>query len=126
MEIWVFGNPDLAVDAVPIQILPRLRAAFPDHQFIHQDPLDEWEMPRRLMIIDTIQGIPSVQAFTSLDAFQNAPHVTMHDFDLGTQLQFMQKLGKLSEEMVIFGVPAGYGPDGAFDQLVPLLRQYGL
>lgn len=125
-EVWVFGNPDLTEDAVPIQLLPRLRSDFPKHQFVHQDPLDEWDMPDRLYIIDTIQGINAVTIFTSIDAFQEAPHVTMHDFDLVTQLQFMQKLGKLPWELVIFGVPAGLSADAAYDQLVPLLRQSGL
>lgn len=126
MEVWVFGNPDLTEDATPIQLLPKLRATFPEHTFVHQDPLDEWHMPERLYIIDTVQGVDVVSVFTSLDAFQNAPHVTMHDFDLGTQLQFMKKLGKLPNELFMFGIPAHLPADVAFDQLAGLLRQYGL
>ncbi|MFZ6036138.1 MAG: hypothetical protein ACOYUK_03270 [Patescibacteria group bacterium] len=126
MQVWVFGNPDLSEDAVPVRLLPRLAQVFPHHLFIHQDPLDEWDMPERLYIIDTVQGVDLVSVFTSLEAFQNAPHVTMHDFDLGTQLQFMRKLGKLPRELFIFGIPSQLDPETAFSQLVPLLRQYGL
>lgn len=126
MEVWVFGNADLAEDSMPIELLPRLRKEFPRSTFIQQDPLDEWEMPQRLFIIDTVQGVELVSIFTSLDAFQNAPHVTMHDFDLGTQLQFMKKLGKLPKELFIFGIPPQLSRDDAFSQLAGLLRQYGL
>lgn len=125
-EIWVFGNPDLTQDALPIQLLPRLQREFSAHTFTHQDPLDEWKMPDPLYLIDTVEGVGLVSVFTSLNAFQQAPHVTMHDFDLGTQLQFMKKLGKLPQQLFIFGIPSHLTAAVAYDQLVPLLHQYGL
>ncbi len=125
-EIWVFGNPDLSGDNLPLQLLSRLQADFTRHTIVHQDPLDEWEMPDPLYIIDTVQGIESVQQFNSLEAFENSPHVTMHDYDLGTQLQFMQKLGKLPQRLVMFGIPPSLTADAAYGQLVHALRQSGL
>ncbi|MBI5037966.1 MAG: hypothetical protein HZC01_04675 [Candidatus Kerfeldbacteria bacterium] len=125
-EIWIFGNQDVAQDALPVQLMPRLQREFTQHRFTHQDPLDEWEMPDPLYLIDTVEGVNVVSVFTSLDAFQQAPHVTMHDFDLGTQLQFMNKLGKLPKQLFIFGIPSHLSAAVAYDQLVQLLRQYGL
>lgn len=107
MEIWVFGNPDLDEDALPIRILPKLRRMVPQHTFVVKDPLDEWVIPRELYIIDTVKGITRVERFDTLDAFAAAPRVSMHDFDLHTQLAMLDKLGKLPRT-VIFGVP----PDG--------------
>ncbi len=123
-EIWLFGNPDLPVDALPIKLLPKLKAAFPAVQFSVQDPLDEWEIPPSLTIIDTVQGLEHVQVFDSLDAFQQDRRVTMHDFDLGMQLQFLKKLGKLPSLRII-GVPPTLSEDEAFTQITAVLRHLG-
>ncbi|MFC1687117.1 hypothetical protein ACFL0L_00875 [Patescibacteria group bacterium] len=120
-EVWIFGNPDLPEDALPIKMVPKLKELFPDIQFILRDPLDEWDMPKKLVIIDTVKGINKVTPFTSLEHFQGVPHVTMHDFDLGSHLAFMQKLGKLPE-FVIYGVPDTISEEEALSQLGSLLR----
>lgn len=122
MEIWVFGNPDLAEDALPIRILPELRRAVPEHTFIIKDPLDEWVIPRELYIIDTVKGISRVERFDTLDAFAAAPRVSMHDFDLHTQLAMLDKLGKLPRT-VIFGVPPESTEEVAIIQLCEALRR---
>lgn len=123
MEFWIFGNADLPQDSTPIHLMPRLQAAFPEHTFVLKDPLDEWEpMPEHLRIIDTVVGLGRVQVFTNLDQFERTPSVTMHDFDLITQLHFLQKLGKL-KGITLYGVPETLPPDVAFTQLVAVLRQ---
>ncbi|RJO59001.1 hypothetical protein C4546_04190 [Candidatus Parcubacteria bacterium] len=104
MEIWIFGNPDLPEDSLPIKLLPVLQRRFPQHQFLIKDPLDEWEMPKELLIIDTIKGLGKVEVFDSLGQFENSPRVTMHDYDLFSNLAFLQKLKKLPK-FKIFGVP---------------------
>ncbi|MFA6908445.1 MAG: hypothetical protein WC289_01010 [Patescibacteria group bacterium] len=123
MEVWVFGNADLELDALPVRILPGLKKQFPEYTFVHKDPLDEWEMHGELMIIDTVRGISAVTRFTSIDDFIDAPRVTMHDFDLGTQLKFLQKLNKLPR-CTILGVPATLTEAEAIIQLQPFLRQF--
>lgn len=124
MDIWLFGNPDLSEDSLPLQMLPRLRQAFPHSTFTVQDPLDEWRLPGELFIIDTVKGIDCVRAFGSLDEFQEAPRVTMHDFDAVMELRLLQKLGKLPA-LKIFGVPPTLSMDEAFGQLSALLRDAG-
>ncbi len=122
MKIWVFGNADLAEDALPIRMLPSLKKAFPKITFIIQDPLDEWDIPEKLLIIDTVKGLTRVERFGTLDAFSAAPRVTMHDFDLYTQLAMLKKLGKLPST-TIFGIPLDLNEDEAVRQLGLLLRQ---
>jgi len=124
MEIWIFGNPDLAEDNLPIRILPQLQATFPHIRFSVKDPLDEWEPPKKLWIVDTVRGIDAVTMFSSLDQFQTGPRVSLHDFDLYSQLRLLQKIGKLPE-LVIYGVPPHLDANEAVNQLTRLIRQCG-
>lgn len=119
MMVYVFGNPDLQMDATPIRLVPELQKKFPQHEFIIRDPLDEWDsVPDPLVILDTIMGIDSVQEFTSLDTFEASPRVTMHDLDLWSQLQLLKKVGKL-KHVRIFGIPPGSDTQTAISQLMP-------
>jgi hypothetical protein len=124
MEIWLFGNPDLNSDSLPLKILPQLKKLFPKVNFIIQDPLEEWQLPPELFIIDTVRGLEKVEIFTALEKFQPTPRVTMHDFDLGTQLNWLKKLGVLPK-FTIFGIPKNISAADALKQLNYLLRQYG-
>jgi len=116
MEIWIFGNPDLPEDNLPIKLFPVLQKTYPQHKFILQDPLDEWQMPEGLFIIDTIKGLDKVEVFESLEQCEKTPNVTMHDYDLLTNLAFLKKLGKLPK-FKIFGLPPDLGLDEALNQL---------
>jgi hypothetical protein len=102
--IYVFGNPDLPMDSLPLRILHELRKKFPRIQFEVKDPNEEWEAPEELTIIDTVEGIREVTVFDDLSQFAAAPRVTMHDFDALTNLRYLQKLGKIKKVRVI-GVP---------------------
>lgn len=123
MEVWVFGNPDLKRDALPIKLLPQLKKHFPQINFVVQDPNEEWHLPKKLYIIDTVQGLTQVKVFTSLDDFTQPPAITMHDFDLGMQLGLLKKIGQLPP-VVIFGIPMKISPADALRELLPKLRQY--
>jgi hypothetical protein len=122
-HVWFFGNPDLPSDAIPLQLKDRLMAAFPSVHFEQKDPLDEWEdVPDPLIIIDTVKGIEAVTVFRSIDEFQKAPSITMHDYDLGTHLLFLKKLGKLPA-LIIIGVPPMLPNSQAFSQIQKTLEE---
>ncbi len=97
MTIYVFGNPDIPEDSLPLRILPRLRLAFPDISFEIKDPNEEWDVPENLTVIDTAVGINGIHVFSDLETFSNTPRVSLHDFDALTQLRYLQKLGKLKK-----------------------------
>lgn len=120
MTVFVFGNPDLPGDALPLMILPRLRERFPGSTFETKDPNEEWEVPEHLTVIDTVQGIDRVTAFPSLELFDRTPNLTVHDFDALSQLRLLQKLGKLKSVRVI-GVPPDAKPDAVLPTVVELL-----
>lgn len=104
MDVYIFGNPDLKEDSLPIKLIPELKKQFPSHRFIVKDPNEEWEIPEELVIIDTVLGIDKVTIFDDLKQFASTPRVSLHDFDAFTNLLYLQKLGKL-KKIKIIGVP---------------------
>lgn len=120
MVVFVFGNPDVSEDALPLKILPRLRERFSDIQFRTVDPNEEWDMPEDVVVIDTVMGIEKVMVFNELEKFIPAPRVTMHDFDALAQLRYLQKLGKIKKVTVI-GVPSALSENEAFNGISAIL-----
>jgi hypothetical protein len=59
--VLVFGNPDLAMDALPLSLVEELHRVRPDLSFVVKDPNEDWNIPRTLMVIDTVVGIDRVQ-----------------------------------------------------------------
>ncbi|MEK7181071.1 MAG: hypothetical protein AAB738_01910 [Patescibacteria group bacterium] len=104
MDVYIFGNPDLKEDSLPIRLIPELKKQFPSHRFIVKDPNEEWEIPEELVIIDTVLGINKVTVFEDLKQFTSTPRVSLHDFDAFTNLLYLQKLGKL-KKIKIIGLP---------------------
>lgn len=120
-SVYVFGNPDLAADALPVKILPRLAAMLPDVNFLVVDPNEEWDVPADLIVVDTVVGITAVTVFADLSAFARTPRVTLHDFDALTNLRLLQKLGQL-KAIKIIGVPPTIAEDQALQQITAALR----
>lgn len=121
MTIYIFGNPDLKMDCLPIKIFPELRKKFPEIEFSIIDPNEEWEVPEELIIIDTVVGIDTVKVFDDLKKFVPAPNISMHDFDAYANLRFLEKLGKLRKVKII-GVPARINPDSLLKNLVDIIN----
>lgn len=122
-EVWLFGNQDLADDSLPLKLKPLLAKEFPEVDFIIQDPLDEWPSREKLIIIDIVKGLEQVEVFTKLSDFTAGPLVTMHDFDLKTELEFRAKLGVLPP-FVIIGLPPKLRKEEAIEELKICLPQY--
>jgi hypothetical protein len=120
--VYVFGNPDLPADSLPLELIPKLEKRFPKIRFEIKDPNEEWDVPEELIIIDTVVGIKKVVVFDDLATFVAAPRVTMHDFDALTNLRYLQKLGKLKTIKVI-GVPPEMHPDEALASVVAELNK---
>ncbi|MFA6603273.1 MAG: hypothetical protein WCT10_00355 [Patescibacteria group bacterium] len=106
MIVYIFGNPDLPEDSLPLKLIPELQKLRPDVVFEIKDPNEEWEVPSELTVIDTVVGIAEPRIFASLDAFAAAPRLTTHDFDAYANLKWLQKLGRL-KNLRIIGLPPG-------------------
>lgn len=122
MEIWVFGNPDLPQDARPLAFLPALKKEFPQHHFVLRDPNEEWQLPDRLVILDTVVGLDHVTIFHNLASFKTGPRVTMHDFDAFTNLLWLEKMNKLPP-LTIIGVPSEGNAQKILADVTVALRQ---
>ena len=120
-QIWLFGNPDFTPDALPLKLKDALQKRLPNFYFIIKDPNEEWELPEKLIIIDTIQGLDKITTFTSLNQFQNAPRLTVHDFDLLTNLRWLAKLKKLPPFLII-GLPVKTQKRETIDKIVAILN----
>lgn len=120
MTIFVFGNPDVELDALPLRILPRLQKAFPDISFEVKDPNEEWDVPEELIAIDTVVGIDAVRVFDDLAPFLAAPRVSLHDFDAFANLSLLKKLGRL-KQIKIIGLPPTISDDEAFEAVRTIL-----
>jgi len=112
MIVLVFGNPDFEPDSLPVRLLPEFRRRLPTVEFIHVDPNEEWEASGDVTVIDTALNLNEPRVFMSLDAFESAPNVSMHDFDALANLRLMQKLGKIGAVRVI-ALPPNLNPDTA-------------
>jgi hypothetical protein len=121
MRIFVFGNPDLEMDSLPIKLVPTLREAYPEHEFLTQDPHEEWDTSTPFWVIDTVVGLKKPHLFDSIDVFESVPNVSVHDFDALTNLRFLKKLGKLPEIKII-GLPPGISKDIALDAISTFLK----
>ncbi len=121
--IYIFGNPILEFDNLPIQLKPELEKIFPEYNFIITDPNENLKPDnKKLVIIDTIVGINEAIVLDNIDKIQDSPRYSMHDFDLGFNLKLLQKIGEL-EKVIIFGLPIKSKKKIILEQLVKLIQQ---
>ncbi len=121
MKVFIFGNEEVEIDSLPIQIIDDLKAALPNIDFVIKDPNEEWGIPEELVMIDTAVGLNQVTAFDNLDHFTKAPNFSMHDFDALTNLLFLKKLGRL-KKIKIIGIPPTISKEKAIKEIVSILH----
>ena len=118
--VFVFGNPELKMDSLPLKILPELRRRYPFICFEAKDPNEEWDVPKELTIIDTVVGLKKVMVFDDLDVFDSTPRLSMHDFDALANLKYLRKLGKL-KKITVIGVPPNLNEKETIDSISKIL-----
>jgi hypothetical protein len=104
MKLYIVGNELVEEDRFPLLMIKELRQEFPHYLFVEVDPNENFIPEEGSIIIDTVEGIQSVQWFDTLDAFVQTRSVSPHDYDLGFHLQFLKKLHKI-QTIRILGVP---------------------
>lgn len=121
MTIFVFGNADLKGDSLPLEILPELNKEFPNITFELKDPNEEWDIPNNLIIIDTVVGIKKITVYNDILKFDNAPRVSMHDFDAFANIRLLMKLGKI-DKIKIIGIPVNISKKKAISEIVMIIN----
>lgn len=108
MKVYVFGNEDLPDDNRALETANKLSADFDNVQFVRVKPNEDLPFAdeERVIIMDTVYGIKNTEVLSSkdLDKLKLSPRASVHDFDLGWQLKYLKKLGKLGE-VTIIGLP---------------------
>jgi Ni,Fe-hydrogenase maturation factor len=121
-KIFIFGNPLLPFDSLPIKLAPRLAAALPEFEFIVADPNENLKPENKeLVIIDTVEGIDEVVVIDDVDKIKTEKIYSLHDFDLGYNLKLLQKLGEL-EVVKIIGIPMEGDDKIIFGKLLNILK----
>ncbi|PIP53279.1 hypothetical protein COX08_01825 [Candidatus Beckwithbacteria bacterium CG23_combo_of_CG06-09_8_20_14_all_34_8] len=108
MKIYLFGNPNVEIDKLSFTVADKLKPLIPSIEFISVKPNEDipFDDKENVFIMDTIMGITKVTLITEndLDKFQLPPRFSAHDFDLGFQLKYLKKLGKI-KTFTIIGLP---------------------
>lgn len=101
-KIYVFGNPIVKKDCLPLKLLPELEKRFPDIEFVVADPSetlnpsdDQW------WILDSAEGIDDVVVLQDLSQIEIPKRFSAHDYDLSLDLKLLEKLGRLGKLKII-------------------------
>ena len=124
-KVYVLGNPLLKEDSLPLKFLPSLKQNFPNIEFIHLNPAEDFPEEDNLTFLDTILNTNKVVILTEkdIDRFQSPPNYSLHDFDLATNLKLLIKL-KLIKQFTIIGVPPDISEEKALDELREIITSF--
>ena len=124
MKVYVFGNADLETDNSALRAAAVLKSKIPDVAFVTIKPNEDLPFLNEdlVVLMDVVLGITKVRTITeeNLDQLVLPPRGSVHDFDLGFQLKYLKKLGKI-KRFIIIGLPLGQTPD--YDSIQLILRK---
>jgi hypothetical protein len=113
MKVYVCGNPDLDLDNRPFLVAKKFKD-FPNLDFEFINPNEDLNLnpQKQAIIMDTIFGLEKITLLSNsdLDKLIPPPRTTAHDYDLGFQLKYLQKINQLPP-ITIVGLP----PTGPLD-----------
>jgi Ni,Fe-hydrogenase maturation factor len=118
--IYVFGNPLVKEDSLPLKLINKLKKEFPSLQFKEFDTVEDLDLEKELSIIDTVKGINKVELIDDIEKITTSKIYSLHDFDLGYNLKLFKKM-KMIDKVRIFGIPPNIKEKEAFEQLKKLI-----
>lgn len=108
MQVYIFGNQHLEEDNLAFEVSQKLANQIKGLEFITVQPNEDLPFAdfKEVTIMDTILGINQITLIheDDLDKILLSPRNSVHDFDLGFQLKYLKKLGKL-QKVTIIGLP---------------------
>lgn len=107
MKVFVFGNKDHEEDRLSFVVVEKL-GKIKGIEFVEVKPNQDLPFVGSDMVvmIDVVMGIDEVKLITEseIDKLVLPPRNSAHDYDLGFQLKYLLKLGKLNKIRII-GLP---------------------
>jgi len=119
--VYVFGNPLVKEDSLPLKLIGKLRKKFPSLEFKEFDTVEDMELDKELNIIDTVKGIKKVELIEDIDKIITDKIYSMHDFDLGYNLKLLKKM-KMIDKVRIFGIPSNMKEKEAMKELCDVIK----
>lgn len=117
MKIFVFGNPAVDKDALPLKLLSKLRTRFPKIDFVTADPTEFLGYQgEEIWILDSAEGIEEVIVLHDISKLDLPKRFSVHDYDVALDLKLLEKLGRL-EKVTIFAIPMGMKETEALEQV---------
>ena len=108
MKVYVFGNEDYEGDNRAFAVAGKLEHKLKNVEFVKVKPNEDVPFidEEFVVILDAIEGINKIIEVDDgdLDKLVLPPRSSVHDFDLGFQLKYLKKLGKLGK-VIIIGLP---------------------
>lgn len=99
---------------------PEILSSLSKIEFVEVKPNEDLPFvgEERVVILDVVDGISKVTVFTEkdLDKLTLPPRTSAHEYDLGFQLRYLKKIGKLKEVRIV-GLPMNKGIDLALVRL---------
>lgn len=124
MKVYVFGNPDVAEDNFVYEVVRRLDGKIPNLEFIDVKPGQDLPFAGedKVTLMDAVEGIDKVGLISesALDKLVLKRSISVHDWDLGFQLKYLKKLGRLGK-VTIIGLPKDKMPD--YRRIQSILRK---
>lgn len=107
MKVFVFGNKDHEEDKLSFVVVKKL-GKIKGIEFVEVKPNQDLPFvgSETVVMIDVVMGIDEVKLITEseIDKLVLPPRNSAHDYDLGFQLKYLLKLGKLNKIRII-GLP---------------------
>jgi Ni,Fe-hydrogenase maturation factor len=108
MKVYVFGNEDLPEDRRAFEVAKKLEGKIKEVQFVKVKPNEDVPFidEKFVVILDVIEGIKNIIEIhdDDLDKLILPPRSSVHDFDLGFQVKYLKKIGKIGK-VTIIGLP---------------------
>ncbi|MBS3057380.1 MAG: hypothetical protein J4415_02015 [Candidatus Diapherotrites archaeon] len=104
--VFVFGNPLVEEDSIALLTAEKLRGmkGFEFHEIESLGELEE--IPNELIILDCAEGAEKIEVLSDLKKIAHEKKFSLHDFDLGTELLLLEKIGKLKgKKICIIALP---------------------
>lgn len=121
-KIFIFGNPLVDKDSLPLKLMDKLSERFPEIEFVDLDPNENLDIGTNPVILDTVFGIKETKLLEDMDKIEDSPKFSMHDFDLGTNLKLLRKMGRLDSVKIIC-IPPDMSEGKAFEQVASLIKK---
>lgn len=99
MKVFCFGNEFIEQDSLAKNLADELVVDGVD--FVKCDSLDG--INGDVVILDVVKGLNDVRLIP-LDKIKDFHPVSMHDFDLGTELKLRKSIGEIND-VTIIGIP---------------------